>query len=574
MAFNESLMKSVFRGEIPEHLVFPFPSLDPEEADVVKIIQDNLLKWAEEHFDAAQADAESAYPEGALEALGEMGIWGLIIPEEYGGLELSQTAYAHIFETLASIDGSLPVTLGGHSSIGLKGLLLYGTEAQKQKYLPDLATGNKLAAFALTEPGAGSDAAAIQTRAVRQSDGTWLLDGQKTWITNGGIADVYTVFAKTPLKKDGEVQDKISAFIVEWGSEGFTRGPEEHKLGIRATSTVPLYFDDVVLPPDSLLGEVGSGFKVAMHVLNSGRLGLAAGVVGGAKACLKAALAHAGERQQFGKRIQEFELIQEKISRMTVNTYVLESMVYLTAALGDKGNVDYSLESAICKVFASEKGWEVVNDGFQIMGGLGYMKDSPFERGLRDARINIIFEGTNEILRLFIALAGMREPGEYLKQLGKALRGPVKGFGFLTDYAFTRVKEAVTTPHLQHVHPALKKYADRTTQYVERFHRTLDSAIMKFGKRVVGRELMLQRFADSAIDIYGMVAVLSRVTGRIEAVGVEGSQPELDIVRIFCEGAWRRIRRNLRQIRRHEDRAVRHLAAHLSTQRKYDFFIK
>ncbi len=566
-----SIMKSIFQGEVLEELAFPYPTIDEDEADMVKIIIDNLLKWAGENYDPSEADEQAAFPEGTLEALAELGIFGLNVPEEYGGLGLSQTAYARVYEAISSIDGSLPVTVGGHSSIGIKGLLLYGTEEQKRNYLPDLASGKKLAAFALTEPGAGSDVSAILTRAVRQPDGTWLLNGQKQWITNGGVADFFTIFAKTELEVNGKTEEKISAFIVDWGLEGFSRGPEEHKLGIRASSTVPLFFDNVVLPPGSLLGEEGRGFKVAMQVLNSGRLGLAAGVVGGAKMIIREASKHTRERRQFGHPIAEFELIQEKIARMTVDTYVIESMVYLTTGLVDRGDVDYSLESAICKVFASERCWEVINDGLQIMGGLGYMKDYPFERVLRDVRINLIFEGTNEILRLYIALAGMQAPGEYLKQLGKALRDPIKGFGFLADYALTRVRQAVTDRHLTAVHPALKQWADRFTRYMERFHLAVNSAIMKFGKRVVDRQLMLKRFADAAIDLYGMLAVLSRVTSRIEAVGEETARPEIDITRIYCEDAWRSVRRNLRQIRRHQDRSIRRVAAHISDCRYYNF---
>ncbi|UCD38100.1 MAG: acyl-CoA dehydrogenase family protein [Fidelibacterota bacterium] len=566
-----SIMKSLFQGEILEELAFPYPTMDPEEADLVRIITDSLSRWAEDNFDAAEADDHARYPEGTLESLAELGLFGLNVPEEYGGANLSSTAFAKIYGVLASIDGSLPVTVGGHSSIGLKGLLLYGTEEQKRKYLPDLASGKKLAAFALTEPGAGSDAASIQTRAVRQPDGSWLLNGQKQWITNGGEAEFFTVLAKTPMEIDGETKDKITAFIVDWGLEGFTKGPEEHKLGIRASSTVSLFFDNVVLSPDSMLGEQGKGFKVAMHVLNSGRLSVATGVVGSAKANLKELARYANERKQFDRPIAEFELIQEKIARITVGTYVAESMAYLTTGLIDRGDVDYSLESAICKVFASEMGWEMADESVQLMGGLGYMKDYPFERDLRDARINPIFEGTNEILRLFIALAGMRAPGEYLKQLGRALRDPIKGFGFLADYAISRVREVVTDTHLGAAHPALREWSDRFTRYVERFHRSVDSAIMKFGKGVVDRQLMLQRFADSAIDLYGMLAVLSRVTSRIHAVGEEGAKHDMDIAQIYCDGAWRRVRRNLRQIRRHQDRSVRRLAAHMSDRQMYDF---
>jgi acyl-CoA dehydrogenase family protein 9 len=566
-----SFMKSLFLGEILEDLVFPYPTMNPDEEDVVRIITDNLIKWADNNFDPAEVDELALYPEGTLEALSEMGMFGLMVPEQYGGLGLSETAYARIYGVLAGIEGSLPVTVGAHCSIGIKGLQLYGTEEQKEKYLPDLASGKKLAAFALTEPGAGSDAASIQSRAVRQSDGFWLLNGQKMWISNGGFADFFTVFAKTEVLVDGEKKDKISAFIVDWGLEGFTRGPEEAKLGIKASSTVPLYFDNVVLPPDSLLGEEGKGFKVAMHVLNSGRLGVGAGIVGGARALLKDVISYARERQQFGRPIAEFELIQDKIARITVDLYVAESITFLTTDLVGRGKVDYSLESAICKVFASERGWIMVNEIVQLMGGLGYMKEYPYERALRDARINMIFEGTNEILRLFIALSGLQAPGEYLKQLGKALRDPIKDFGFLADFALTRVREAVTSPHLTAVHPALKPWADYSMQYVERFHRTVDSAIMKFGKRVIDRQLMLKRFADIAIDLYAMLAVLSRVTSRINAVGEEAAQPEIDIVRIFCEDAWRGVRRNLRQIRRHQDRSVRRVAAHMAERQSYDF---
>ena len=562
-------MKSVFRGDIPEDLLFPYPDSTSAESDVIKVIIDNVQRWAENAFDASETDEAGHFAEGTLESLAEMGLFGLVIPERYGGLELSHTSYARIFESLSRIDGSLPTTVGAHSSIGIEGLLLYGTPEQKARYLPDLATGEKIAAFALTEPGAGSDAGSIQTRAERQEDGSWLLNGQKQWITNGGIAQFFTVFAMTPVTKAGKTEDKISAFIVEGDVAGLRRGPEEKKMGIKASSTVSLYFDNVKLPPYALLGEEGKGFKVAMNVLNSGRLGMAAGVVGGGKAILEVAARHAQQRKQFGKPIGEFELIQEKLSRMAVAIYAAESMVYLTTHFVDRGDIDFSIESAICKVFASESSWNVVNDGLQVMGGLGYMKEYPFERVLRDSRVNMIFEGTNEILRLFIALAGMQAPGEYLKEVGQSLREPIKGFGLLVDYAVTRVKEAVTPRHLSRAHPALIKWSDSLAKSVDRFHRAIDSSLLKFGKRVVDRQLMLQRFADCAIEIYGMAAVLSRVTAKLESVGEQQAQPELDITRIYCSAAQYKIRRNIRMLRRNEDRPLRRLAKEVYRQNGY-----
>ena len=540
--------------------MFPYPAQDAEEADIVKLITSNLKLWASKNFDSVAADAAGAYPAGTLEALAELGLFGLNIPPDYGGLGLSHSGYAAVYEVLTQIDGALPVVIGGHGSIGLKGLLLYGTEAQKQKYLPDLATGKTIAAFALTEPGAGSDVAGIQTRATRQPDGSWLLNGQKLWTTNGGIAQFFTVFAKTPVTIDGYTEDKITAFIVEGDRPGFSRGPEEKKLGIKASSTVSLYFDNVVLPADSVLGEVGKGFKVAMRVLNFGRLGLAAGCVGGGKIILREVIAHASQRNQFGRSLAAFELIEEKLGRIASALYAAESMVYLTTHLAMQPQVDYSLEAAICKVFASEMVWMAADEGVQIAGGLGYIQGHIYERALRDSRINQIFEGTNEILRLYISLAGLRAPGEHLKQLGRSLREPIKGFGFLADYALSRVKGAVGSAQLQAAHPALKPLAVRFTAQVERFRRAVSWAIMKYGKEVIERQIILARLADSACDLYGMLAVLSRVTAQINSEGEEQAQSEMDSARVYGDAALRRVHRNLKQIRRNQDQPLKRVA--------------
>ena len=564
-------MKSLFKGDILEDLAFPYPTLDEDEAEVVKIVIDNLEQWAKEHHDAAAADAQGSFAEGTLEALGDMGIFGLVVPEEYGGMGLSQMGYGKVYEAVTRIDGSLSATVGGHCSIGMKGLLVFGTEPQKQKYLPDLATGTWLAAFALTEPGAGSDVSAIQTRAEQQADGSWVLNGQKLWITNGGIADFFTVFAKTSVSREGKTQERITAFLVTWGVEGFTRGPEEHKLGIKASSTVPLFFENVVLPADSVLGEVGEGFKVAMSILNTGRLGLSLGTVGGAKAVIKEAAGHSRQRRQFGRPIGEFELIRGKLAQMTLETYVAESMAYLTAGLADKGDVDYSMESAICKVYASERTWAVVNEGLQIMGGLGYMQGYPLERGLRDARINQIFEGTNEILRLFIALVGLRDSGEHLQRLGEALRNPLRNIVPLVGYTVSTLRRAIRPLRLTQLHPLLRAEGAEFVRGVRLARTALNATLRKLGKGIVDRQLILQRYADTAIDLYGMLAVLSRVTSRLIAVGEGAAQRELNIARAFFDQASGRIRRAMRQTRRNRDRTMRELGADVNERRGYDF---
>ena len=260
---KKSFSKCLFAGSIEQDLLFPFPQIDPEEAENLKLILESVRQFAADNVDAAEIDREGRIPREVIDGLAEIGLFGMIIPEEYGGYGLSSTAYNRVFEEIAGIDASLAVTLGGHQSIGLKGLLLHGTEEQKKKYFPKLASGEWLAAFALTEPGAGSDAAGIQSLAVLdESKNHYVLNGNKIWITNGGLADFYTVFAKTPVGENGE--KKITAFIVTRDMEGFSSGKEEEKLGIHGSSTTEITFDNIKVPVENVIGPIGKGFKVAM----------------------------------------------------------------------------------------------------------------------------------------------------------------------------------------------------------------------------------------------------------------------------------------------------------------------
>ncbi len=566
---GRSFSKSLFAGNIEQDLIFPYPEASAEERETLKLLLESVREFARDHVDSAEIDAKGEIPREVLQGLAELGLFGMSVPEEYGGYGFSITAYNRVFEEIAGIDASLAVTLGGHQSIGLKALLLHGTEEQKKKYLPKLASGEWLAAFALTEPGAGSDAAGIQSYAEPQKDGSFVLNGNKIWITNGGLANFFTVFAKTPVGPDGE--KKITAFIVTRDMEGFSSGKEEEKLGIHGSSTTELTFDNVKIPRENVIGELGRGFKVAMEVLNSGRLGLAAGSVGGMKRLLQLSTEHAKNRKQFGQPIAKFEMIQEKISRMAVDTFVAESMVYLTTGLMDRGGADYSIESAMCKVFASEALWRAANEAMQIAGGIGYSKEYPYERALRDSRINLIFEGTNEIMRLFIALSGMQEHGEYLKRVGKALQNPLSELGVLTDYALHRIKDRVSTERLNGVHEALNEEVSKFEEYSKQLHLSAEKALSRFRKKIIEQEFLLHRLADMAIDLYGMAAVISRVDGLLKQEGVKKAQRELTLARTFCEEAWRRIRRNARQVESNIDPWRRHIASSTYESNGYDF---
>jgi acyl-CoA dehydrogenase family protein 9 len=474
MSSEQSFMKSLFHGVIPEGMVFPYPEVGKEERENTSMILESVRDFCARQVDSAKIDLEAAIPPEVLRGMKDLGLFGMTIPQDYGGIGLSTTSYARVMQEVGGLDGALAVTLGAHQSIGLKAILLFGTEAQKKKYLPKLATGEQIAAFALTEPGAGSDAASIQTRAELADNGeTYVLNGNKIWISNGGFADVFTVFARTSGSPQSNAKPKITAFIVERG-HGVKSGPPEHKLGIRGSNTTAIYFEDVHVPAANVLGEVGRGFKVAMEVLNSGRLGLAAACIGLARRLIRMAVERVGERRAFGRSIGEFGLIKDKIARMVTDTYALESMTYLTTGLIDAHVPDYSLESAICKVAGSETLWRVVNETLQIAAGIGYMQEYPYERMLRDARINLIFEGTNEILRAFIALSGMQGPGKQLSEVAKAMREPIKGFGLLSEFAMQKARTALGRERLDRAHPILKRESVLFEQYTQQLAEQVD----------------------------------------------------------------------------------------------------
>src|SRR2546427_3430463 len=323
-----SFGKSLFFGDILEDQLFRYPQMDADSRETVREIVEATGKYMA-GIDSASLDRTGEMPAELLQSLRELGLFGLIVPQEHGGIGLTNTGYARVMEEVASWDGSVAVTLGAHSSIGFKGLLLFGTNAQKRRWLPKLATGEMIAAFCLTEPGSGSDAFSIKTTARREGD-FYILNGQKLWITNGGIADFFTVFAKTNPDTPAQ-KGKITAFAVTRDLGGVSSGPHEDKMGIRASSTTSVYFENVRVPAANVLGEEGKGFKVAMSILNHGRTALCAGAVGGQRRLLELAVAHGTERKQFGRPLVTLGKIKEKLRRMANHLYVSEALCYLVS---------------------------------------------------------------------------------------------------------------------------------------------------------------------------------------------------------------------------------------------------
>ena len=552
---NPSFTKSVFLGEIREDLVFPFPTLSAEERESLDAILDSFRAWAGANVDAAKHDHDAKFAEGVREGFHELGMMGLGIPEEYGGFGAPARVYNRVFGEIGSTDPSLGVYFGAHQSIGCKGIVLFGSEEQKRKYLPRCATGELVAAFCLTEPGSGSDAQAMQSMALPSADGShYVLNGTKIWISNAGYSDLLTVFAKVPAEVDGKRKERVTAFIVDAHAEGVRLGKLEEKMGIKASDTRAIFFENVKVPAEDLLGEVGQGFRIALEVLNSGRLGLAAGSARGTRRMMREAIAHARQREQFGRPIGSFEMIQKKIALMAAECYAADAAVMLTAGMVDRGGVDFSLETAACKIFASELAFRAANEALQIAGGIGYSKEYPYEQAVRDSRINLIFEGTNEILRALVALMGMQQPGERLKALGKAFRDPIRSFGAIGSYLAGRAKRTVTKPVFTKVHPALQREAALVAALVQDLGLAVEDAIRVHGKSIIERQFLQERMANASIDIFLATAVLSRTTWEIERLGGEtAAQEQLDCARIFVPMAYRRARRSIRGLSRNQD---------------------
>ncbi|KHN86962.1 Very long-chain specific acyl-CoA dehydrogenase, mitochondrial [Toxocara canis] len=585
-------------------------------------------------------DEEAAIPKEVLKQFAELGAFGALVPEEYEGAGLNNTQMARLAEVVGANDLSLGVVMGAHQSIGYKGILLYGTDEQKKKYLPDLATGRRFAAFCLTEPSSGSDANSLRSRAEKTADGKhYVLNGAKLWISNGGLADIFTVFAQTPVKSEGGItkdkvsafiverthggvthsppekkmgikgsntaevnfentkvpvenllggsnrkylladievrdiqegmiiddvitpvkseggitKDKVSAFIVERTHGGVTHSPPEKKMGIKGSNTAEVNFENTKVPVENLLGEEGDGFKVAMNILNNGRFGIPAACTGSMKWCIKKTVDHISERAQFGKMLKEFGNVQEQLVDMVTRHYATESIVYMLASNMDKGVQDYQLEAAIGKIMASENAWHVCDAAIQLHGGMGYMKECGLERVLRDLRIFRIFEGANDVLRLFIALTGMQYAGSHLQQVASEIKAG--GMSALFGELMRRASRSTGGDFETVVHPSLRDSAVLANKAVKEFGKTAEGLLLKYRKGIIDRQWELIRMADAAIDIYSMVVVLARYTRT--ANSKLGSAHEENIANLFCSQASKRAMATIQDVQMASEKEIK-----------------
>jgi alkylation response protein AidB-like acyl-CoA dehydrogenase len=470
-----------------------------------------------------------------VQKAGEQGLLAVAFPEEYGGLGKDFVTSTIVNEYLGA-GHSFSVAIAAHTGIGTLPILYFGTPEQKQKYIPKLISGEWIGSYGLTEPNSGSDALGAKTTAKLTADGKYyLLNGQKCWITNGGFADVYTVFAKV----DG---DKFTAFIVERGTEGFTQGPEEHKMGIKGSSTVQLYFQDCKVPVENVLGEIGKGHRIAFNILNIGRLKLCAAAVGGARRAVTMSVQYAVTREQFKQPIADFGAIKHKLAEMAIKVFVAESALYRTAnwidekekELLDAGKPfneallgaaeEYAIECAALKVYGSEVLDFVVDEGVQIHGGNGFSAEYEISRAYRDSRINRIYEGTNEINRLLILDMTLK----------RAMQGRLNLMGPATEVQ----KELMSIPDFNSDDDSpFSKEKKLVANLKKAILMTAGAAVQKLMMKVQNEQEVLMNIADMAIETFNAESVLLRVMKIVDKQGEANSQHHLDILRTYLYDA-------------------------------------
>jgi alkylation response protein AidB-like acyl-CoA dehydrogenase len=557
--------KGLFFGHFNADLVFPYPEIRPEERATVAQAVADVRRFAEEHIDAAAIDRNADIPPDVVAGLGRLGVLGMTGPKEYGGRGFSQLGYCKVMEVIGGHCSSTAVFVNAHQSIGIRALVLFGTEEQKRRWLPAMVTGENLGAFALTEAEAGSDAANVQTTATPSPDGqTYVLNGHKRYITNGGIAQVLTVMARTPVPgspplsppSQGGGRGGVTAFLVTPDLPGFevveARMP---KCGIRGTATARLAFHDMPVPAANVLGPVGKGLRVALTILDFGRTTFGASCTGAAKTCLRAAARYAKERVQFKQPLAEFELVKKKISFMSASAFAMEATTSQCAAFIDRGAEDYMLETAMLKVFTTEALWQIVNDTIQIFGGKAYFSDEPYERMMRDARINQIGEGANDVLRAFIALVGMRGVGEQLQGVLKAFHHPIRERGTLWKFLRGQVAARLTTPDVPVRSRDLRTEARELGRRVRDFGLAVQGMLRHYREAVLERQYVQERIAEAACDLYASSCTLSRLDHLLTHGNHSPGDVQREVLagRYFLRLANRRIRQNLAALTDNDD---------------------
>lgn len=564
-----SFTAEMFRGDFRWDLLHPYPEQDAEDARIGTELIEKIRVVLDEHLDPIEVDRTGEYPMQALKELAKIGLFGMKIPKKYGGLGLSQTNYGRVLSFIGSYCQSTVTWVSAHQSIGVpQPLKLFGTEEQKQKYLPRFAAG-EISAFALTEPDVGSDPARMSCAAIPTEDGGYLINGLKLWCTNGPDADVIVVMAQTPIEKNGKQSKQISTFIVEMNTPGIEIVHRCKFMGLKGLSNGLIAFNNVKVPAGNMIGKPGQGLKIALSTLNAGRLGIPAAAAGACKNFLIEAETWINERIQWGP-IGKHQSIAKKVSNMASDTFAMESLVYLACAYADRENVDIRLEAAAAKYFCTETTWRVLDDFLQVRGGRGYETDtSLYERGdrpvpvnrmARDMRVGRIFEGSTEVMHLIMAREFMDthfklvmplmqpKPGQKESKLQLIMNAAKFYIGWYPKLWLP----ASTDFNVKHLSGPSQDHLSYVARTSKRLARTLFHTMAKFGPKLEFEQVILANFTDIGVDLFVMGAALANAE-RLLAKNPSDKTPEM-LADLFCKNARVRIEANFKAAKKNHNR--------------------
>ncbi len=576
-------IKNLFWGRIREELVFPYPEVSPQETAKTDALVAELEAYLDTEHPRVMIDQEQVIPEWVVQRLFDMGVMGMTVPEEYGGLGLSVASYNRVLEALGRRCGSTAVMVSAHQSIGCKALMLFGTDEQKDRFLPMVAR-EKLSGFCLSEPQVGSDAAGQETRCEwDEKEQVYILNGEKKWITSGALSGLLTVMTNQQVTdpKTGKTKKGVSALIVTPDMEGVHFFQKNRsKAGIRGTWQARIRFENVRVPKENLLHREGQGLKVALTCLNYGRCTLSAGVSGAAKQAAEQATKWVQTRYQFQRPLADFELVQKRVAEMHAFCFAMDAMLYAVCGMLDRHDRDIMVETAACKYFCSEEGWNVIDSAMQVMGGEGYVTENEFERLWRDNRIHRIVEGSNEVMQSFIFAYGGKQLAEYMlgvlntvqwsddetvgentaRILGGAFKPATVKAGLpLATEIFLGKK--VAAPEVTRVHPSLRSFAERLAGHVQTHTREFKLASKRMEEKIVTAQVVQARLADNAVLMFAWSCVLSKLDQQL-ARGAKGAKWDRDKLAglHFMHLAHERIVANVRELTTNSDDSMRRAA--------------